>query len=48
MELTKIVLDKSNRMVRVGGGLNNGAWFVRIDLWWIGFRITKKVLDKKP
>lgn len=41
MKLTKINLDKKNRMLRFGFGLNDGNWFVRIDLWFIGLRITK-------
>lgn len=39
--ITKIHLDKDNRMLRFGFGKNNGNWFVRIDLWCIAFRITK-------
>ena len=38
--ITKISLDKGNRMLRAGFGLNNGKWFARIDLWWIGIRLT--------
>jgi hypothetical protein len=38
--ITKIVLDKSNRMFRFGFGLNNDRWFARIDLWRIGIRLT--------
>lgn len=41
LELTKIALDKDNRMIRLGGGLNSGDWFIRVDLWSIGFRITR-------
>lgn len=41
MTLTKITLDPSNRMVRIGFGLNNKRWFARIDLWWIGLRLTR-------
>jgi hypothetical protein len=40
MQLTKLMLDKDNRMLRLGLGKNNGSWFVRIDLWFIGIRIT--------
>lgn len=39
MTLTKIPLDKDNRMFRIGFGKNNGTWFFRIDLWSIGLRI---------
>jgi hypothetical protein len=41
MQFTKIPLDKDNRMLRAGFGKNNGNWFVRIDLWYIGLRITQ-------
>jgi hypothetical protein len=41
MKLTKITLDKDNRMLRIGIGKNDSNWFARIDLWGIGFRITK-------
>ena len=40
MNLTKIPLDLDNRMIRVGFGKNDGNWFVRIDLWVVGYRIT--------
>ena len=42
MKLTKIVMDKPNRMIRGGFGKNNGRWFFRIDLWKYGFRLTKQ------
>lgn len=32
MTFTKIPLDKNNRMLRLGFGLNEGKWFLRIDL----------------
>jgi hypothetical protein len=41
MTLTKIKLDHQNRMLRMGVGKNEGNWFARVDLWYIGFRITK-------
>lgn len=41
MVITKLKLDKDNRMLRIGFGKNKGNWFTRIDLWYIGFRITK-------
>jgi hypothetical protein len=40
MKLTKIQLDRDNRMIRAGFGKNNGNWFVRIDLWFIGIRVS--------
>lgn len=41
MTLTKIPMDSKNRMIRLGGGLHDGNLFFRIDLWFVGFRITK-------
>lgn len=41
MTFTTIKLDTQNRMLRIGVGKNDGNWFARIDLWCIGFRITK-------
>lgn len=40
MKIDKIELDTLNRMVRIGFGKHNGRWFFRIDLWFIGYRIT--------
>lgn len=40
--MTKVVMDEANRMVRLGIGKNEGRWFARIDLWWIGYRLTGK------
>jgi hypothetical protein len=40
MKLTKIILDKQNRMLRIGFGLNKGNKFFRVDLWFIGFRLS--------
>ena len=40
MNFTKLQLDKDNRMIRIGAGKNEGRWFVRVDLWWVGFRVT--------
>lgn len=41
MTIAKINLDKGNRMLRAGFGKNNGLWFLRIDLWFVGYRIKK-------
>lgn len=38
--VTRIPLDPKNRMVRAGLGLHDGKWFIRVDLWWVGFRIS--------
>lgn len=40
MSITTIPLDKDNRMIRAGLGKNNGNWFARIDLWFVGIRIS--------
>lgn len=40
--ITKIYMNKQNRMLRMGFGKNKGKLFFRIDLWYIGFRITKE------
>lgn len=42
MKLTTIPLDIKNRMIRIGFGLNDGNWFVRVDMWYVGFRLTSK------
>lgn len=36
-----IKLDYFNRKIRFGFGFHQGNAFVRLDLWWIGFRINK-------
>lgn len=41
LKITKIILDKDNRMLRIGFGKNNSLWFFRIDLWFVGFRIKR-------
>lgn len=38
--LTVINLDPNNRMIRVGLGKWNSSFFIRIDLWYVGFRLT--------
>ena len=40
-KLHKINLNRNNRMLRIGFGYHEGNPFFRIDLWWIGMRITK-------
>ena len=41
MTITKIELDKENRMLRIGFGKNKGSWFFRIDLWAVGYRFKR-------
>tara|TARA_B100000497_G_C7295385_1_gene201737 strand:- start:27 stop:233 length:207 start_codon:yes stop_codon:yes gene_type:complete len=36
----KIKLNYLNRKIRFGFGFNNGNPFIRIDLWWVGYRIS--------
>lgn len=40
MTFTKIPLDAKNRMLRVGFGLHEGKFFVRVDLWFFGVRLS--------
>lgn len=40
MTLTRIPLKPGNRMLRIGFGQNNGRWFFRVDLWWLGVRLA--------
>ncbi len=42
MTLTRLPLDKDNRMLRVGFGKHDGRWFVRVDLWFVGLRLTRR------
>lgn len=41
MKIEKIGLMKRNRMLRIGFGRNEGRWFFRIDLWWVGVRLVR-------
>lgn len=40
MKFTNIPLDTKNRMLRVGLGLHDGKFFVRVDLWFFGVRLS--------
>lgn len=40
MKKEKIKLGQANRMLRIGFGKHEGKWFIRIDLWFAGFRLT--------
>lgn len=33
-------MTQGNRMVRLGFGQHDGRWFARLDLWWVGYRLT--------
>lgn len=41
-EFTKLRLNGKNRMLRIGGGLHEGNWYLRLDLWSKGYRISKR------
>jgi len=30
-------------MLRIGVGKHTGEWFIRIDLWWVGYRLTRSI-----
>lgn len=38
--ITKLNMNKDNRMIRVGFGKHDGKWFARIDLWFVGYRLS--------
>jgi hypothetical protein len=40
-KVTKLLLDTNNRMIRVGIGKHESKWFFRVDLWSVGYRLTK-------
>ena len=39
--ITKIPLNKDNRMVRIGFCKHDGSWFFRVDLWYFGYRFKR-------
>lgn len=47
MQVTKILLDEKNRMLRAGFGLHDGKKFFRIDLWKVAYRFTRKEPTKQ-
>jgi hypothetical protein len=40
LTITTITLPANNKMLRVGVGTHWGKWFLRIDLWTVGYRLT--------
>lgn len=42
MKIEKVVMTIGNRMLRIGVGQNEFRWFIRIDLWWVGYRVVFK------
>lgn len=43
MKLNAIKMEKGNRMIRFGFGQHESLWFVRLDLWWYGVRLSQEV-----
>ena len=41
MKTSMIRMSKDNRKLRIGFGKYEGSWFFRIDLWFVGFRISQ-------
>jgi len=39
LTITRVPLDKDNRMLRAGLGKHEGLWFARVDLWFFGVRL---------
>lgn len=40
MTFTKITNTPNNELVRIGFGRHAGTWFIRLDLWRVGVRVT--------
>lgn len=40
LTITKIIMIQNNRTLRVGVGKHTGRWYLRIDLWSVGYRLT--------
>lgn len=38
--ITMVLMDSQNRKIGLRGGLEKTLWYVRLDLWWVGFRIS--------
>jgi hypothetical protein len=41
MTVTRIPMIPGYRMARLALGQNKHRWFLRIDLWFVGYRITQ-------
>ena len=41
MKTTILKLPSWNRMIRMGFGKRDNQWYIRMDLWYYGIRITK-------
>lgn len=42
MKISTVEMGKGNRMIRFGFGQHMGLWFVRLDLWWYGVRLSQE------
>lgn len=42
LEYVRIPLDRNSRMLRLGVGRHDGRWFIRVDLWAVGYRLSTK------
>lgn len=40
MKLTKLLMDSNNRKLGLRGGIEKGNWYIRIDLWSVGYRLS--------
>lgn len=40
MKITKLKLESGNRMLRIGFGQHDQKLFFRVDLWFVGYRLT--------
>lgn len=47
MKFDAIVMTPGDRMIRLGFGQHKGIWFIRLDLWCIGFRLSQGEKDVK-
>lgn len=43
VRVTWIVMEPGNRMLRPAIGRKNYRWFIRLDLWRVGVRITRRI-----
>lgn len=42
MKFDAIGHTRGNQMLRIGFGQYRNKWFARIDLWFVGFRISQE------
>ena len=41
MKFAMVRMSKDNRKLRIGFGKREGSWFFRVDLWFVGFRVSQ-------